>query len=195
MPDLTSELEKPADASDVNTPRGESAKAEVVRLRALLAASMEATEATGETFTFSVRIAKKKGMFDVTMESPPAAGHEAPEQASGGTWTYVSVSGSGKEWNAWFERGELDTSLGLAAEATAADAAKALSTRLKPVGASLTIAKEEIPQEEAAAAAAPAEGEAEAAAEAAPEGETYTHETLGGETVATPAAAEAEAES
>ena len=42
---MEEELKKPVDGSDVNTPRGESARAEVVRLRALLAASVAANAA------------------------------------------------------------------------------------------------------------------------------------------------------
>ena len=186
--DVSSELEKPLDGADVNTPRGESARAEVVRLRALLKNAVDASTTASTAATFSVRIAKKSGAFDVTMETPPGAGHEAPEQASGGTWTYVGCAGNGKQWNAWFERAELESALGVTADTSAADAHTALSTRLKPVGASLTIAKEAVPQEDGEAAA-PAEEEAAAPAEEEAVAVAVT-ETLGGDVVATPAAAE-----
>ena len=42
---LKEETMKPLDASDVATPRGESAKAEVIRLRALIAENAKKTEA------------------------------------------------------------------------------------------------------------------------------------------------------
>ena len=46
---IQDELKKPLDASDVATPRGETAKAEVVRLRALLAEKAKNMEVGPET--------------------------------------------------------------------------------------------------------------------------------------------------
>ena len=64
---LTDELAKPLDGSDVATPRGDSAKAEVVRLRQLLLARKTAEEGAGGA-----------GGADAAASAAPAAAASAP---------------------------------------------------------------------------------------------------------------------
>jgi ribonuclease E len=74
---LKEESLKPLDASDVATPRGESAKAEVIRLRALIAENAKKTEATATT----TEEAPKEG-GDATAETTAteAPKEEAPKE-------------------------------------------------------------------------------------------------------------------
>ena len=79
---LKEESLKPLDASDVATPRGESAKAEVIRLRALIAENAKKTEATATT----TEEAPKEG-GDATAETTAteAPKEEAPKEGGDAT--------------------------------------------------------------------------------------------------------------
>ena len=76
---LKEESAKPLDASDVATPRGESAKAEVIRLRALIAENAKKTEAT--TTTEAPKEAEaEKPKEEATTEAPKEAEAEKPKE-------------------------------------------------------------------------------------------------------------------
>ena len=79
---LADELAKPLDGSDVATPRGDSAKAEVVRLRQLLLARKTAEEgaggAGGADAAASAAPAGGAGGADAAASAAPAAAASAP---------------------------------------------------------------------------------------------------------------------
>ena len=74
---LKEESLKPLDASDVATPRGESAKAEVIRLRALIAENAKKTEATATT---SEEAPKEGGDATAETTATEAPKEEAPKE-------------------------------------------------------------------------------------------------------------------
>ena len=74
---LKEESLKPLDASDVATPRGESAKAEVIRLRALIAENAKKTEATATT---TEEAPKEVGDATAETTATEAPKEEAPKE-------------------------------------------------------------------------------------------------------------------
>ena len=74
---LDQEVGKPVDASDVDTPRGESAKEEVRRLRGLLASHSSNQEGEeGETAT------EEAPVEETATEEAPAEETSAPEETT-----------------------------------------------------------------------------------------------------------------
>ena len=79
---LKEESLKPLDASDVATPRGESAKAEVIRLRALIAENAKKTEATATT---TEEAPKEVGDATAETTATEAPKEEAPKEGGDAT--------------------------------------------------------------------------------------------------------------
>ena len=86
---LDAEVAKPRDASDCNTPRGVSARAEVVRLRAMLSMNLKSARMLGgaappEAKALEREISKPGDASDL-MDSPEAAKDEVRRAASNPT--------------------------------------------------------------------------------------------------------------
>ena len=87
---LTDELAKPVDASDVATPRGETARAEVVRLRAMLPGLAKPIGEAGATAAAGEAVAGEGAAA-----AAPAAGGPAVKYVCGETCTDLSCVARG----------------------------------------------------------------------------------------------------